>query len=850
MIKTSVIIPMYNTQEYIGECLENIFAQTQKEIEIIAVDDGSTDGSLEILKGYQKEHENLIILCQENKKQGAARNAGVRVARGECVYFLDSDDLIKEDALEVLYQKLMDHQLDFVSFDAEAFGDMPDEIEKFRYYDRSETRIDPEKVYSGFDFWNQFYLDHNPMITPWSFYFRKDFLDIYDIRFQENLFFEDVEFAVKVYLKSERMMYMPRKLYQRRIRQGSVMHSKFELPHLNGVLSNTKLICKYINEDWHTFEEKYLFLKFWKAQFTKIIQKWNEVEGQKDKRTMDLAGGIIDELVQGTFLLKYLDNQFYVELQRFLGWLLEEAYYPKNMVKLKEVLEGWYVEKAGLCVYGAGKIAEIIAFMLQTGEIKRKRIIFAVTENRDKQKEYQGYPLIEIKDLPQYDDMVDIIIATTKYEDEMLEEIHTLFGNAYSVRMYRDILAEKVKKVSLIVPTYNGEKYLKRCLSSLVRQTYKNIEIIIVNDGSTDDSLAISKIFSENDKRCTVIDQENKGVTAARQVGVKKASGDLLMFVDCDDWLEENAVCRMIALQGKRDSDIVVTGHIRETGDEGKKEIGYIPKGIYSGSMLKPFYRKMFYVSPISGWGIWPTLWAKLYKREIVKKAIEKIDSRIIYGEDTAAVFTAFFGAENIIVSEEFLYHYFVANENSASKTKDKNLLESMYYLINYMKGLFMEQDEKAILLKQLEWYTNNVMNHISRVMFDIPYHMWEVVHAQKEAEQWKRRYTDLKEAIERSLNQQEWILPYQEFKSMKSIVVFGSGSIAESYAKHLEYDNNYTLLMHMRDISEIKKLSNISYDCILIATDDIHEKCVMEMELLKRGVDEKKIIWKEPFKG
>ena len=134
--------------------------------------------------------------------------------------------------------------------------------------------------------------------------------------------------------------------------------------------------------------------------------------------------------------------------------------------------------------------------------------------------------------------------------------------------------------------------------------------------------------------------------------------------------------------------------------------------------------------------------------------------------------------------------------------------------------------------------------------MFDIPYHMWEVVHAQKEAEQWKRRYTDLKEAIERSLNQQEWILPYQELKSMKSIVVFGSGSIAESYAKHLEYDNNYTLLMHMRDISEIKKLSNISYDCILIATDDIHEKCVMEMELLKRGVDEKKIIWKEPFKG
>ena len=82
------------------------------------------------------------------------------------------------------------------------------------------------------------------------------------------------------------------------------------------------------------------------------------------------------------------------------------------------------------------------------------------------------------------------------------------------------------------------------------------------------------------------------------------------------------------------------------------------------------------------------------------------------------------------------------------------------------------------------------------------------------------------------------------------NIVLFGAGEVADNYRVELEHDNNYTLLVHMQDISEIKKLSNISYDCILIATDDIHEKCVMEMELLKRGVDEKKIIWKEPFKG
>ena len=146
MVKTSVIIPVYNTQEYIGECLDSLFSQTQKEIEIIAVDDGSTDKSLEIIKSYQKEHNNLKIVCQKNMKLGAARNAGMKIARGKCIYFLDSDDLIEKNALEILYQKLEMYNLDFVSFDAGTFGNAIDDAERFKYYDRSGLRINTEKV--------------------------------------------------------------------------------------------------------------------------------------------------------------------------------------------------------------------------------------------------------------------------------------------------------------------------------------------------------------------------------------------------------------------------------------------------------------------------------------------------------------------------------------------------------------------------------------------------------------------------------------------------------------------------------------------------------------------------------
>ncbi len=149
MIKTSVIIPMYNIEDYIGETLESVFRQTQKEIEIIVVDDGSTDGSLEIVKNYQKEHNNLIIVCQENKKLGAARNAGMDIAKGECIYFLDSDDLIEKNTLEVLYDKVKNNNLDFVTFDAAIFEGKAKDEENYKFYDRSQIGIDVIKCIKG-----------------------------------------------------------------------------------------------------------------------------------------------------------------------------------------------------------------------------------------------------------------------------------------------------------------------------------------------------------------------------------------------------------------------------------------------------------------------------------------------------------------------------------------------------------------------------------------------------------------------------------------------------------------------------------------------------------------------------
>ena len=143
MIKVSIIIPVYNTAEYLMECFHSVFSQTLKEIEIIAVNDGSTDHSLDILNTIKKEHPEMIIISQENKGLGAVRNKGIELATGKYIYFLDSDDCLAEDAMDICYRYAEKNQSDVLMFDAETFGEI-DQIQNA--YNRSEIITDKECV--------------------------------------------------------------------------------------------------------------------------------------------------------------------------------------------------------------------------------------------------------------------------------------------------------------------------------------------------------------------------------------------------------------------------------------------------------------------------------------------------------------------------------------------------------------------------------------------------------------------------------------------------------------------------------------------------------------------------------
>ena len=133
-IKVSVIVPVYNVEKYLEECVDSLIGQTLKEIEILLIDDGSTDSSGDICDRYAQQYDNIHVIHKENEGQGKARNIGLLRVHGKYVYYMDSDDLLEKDSLHFLYDEAERKQLDVILFSAECFSDETDiEFDKISY---------------------------------------------------------------------------------------------------------------------------------------------------------------------------------------------------------------------------------------------------------------------------------------------------------------------------------------------------------------------------------------------------------------------------------------------------------------------------------------------------------------------------------------------------------------------------------------------------------------------------------------------------------------------------------------------------------------------------------------------
>ena len=214
MKKVSVIIPVYNVENYLRKCLDSLVNQTLKDIEIIVVNDGTTDNSQEIINEYVKKYPKKVVsIIQENGGQGAARNTGLLHAKGEYIGYVDSDDYVEENMYEELYKKAKEEDSDIVI--------CGNNVVKENYELFSKEDVDKEFLLGKMDVWNKIY--------------KKNIIVDNKIQFRSKVWYEDLDFTMKVYFSSKKISYVDKPLYNYLLREGSTMNN-------NNIKRNLELI--------------------------------------------------------------------------------------------------------------------------------------------------------------------------------------------------------------------------------------------------------------------------------------------------------------------------------------------------------------------------------------------------------------------------------------------------------------------------------------------------------------------------------------------------------------------------------------------------------------------------------
>ena len=257
--------------------------------------------------------------------------------------------------------------------------------------------------------------------------------------------------------------------------------------------------------------------------------------------------------------------------------------------------------------------------------------------------------------------------------------------------------------VSVLIPVYNASQYLRECLDSIINQTYKNIEIICVDDGSQDTSALILEEYAKLDERIRISKKKNEGVVSARKRGINEATGSFILYVDADDWIDSNMIEEMVTVAISNDAEIVTSGCIHEYENHKTINTEKMKPGKYTGEAL----RKLFLSSMVStdvffSQNVRVTLWGKLYKKDFLKPLQLQIDNSIITGEDVAVVYPSYLKAKCIYVTGKNYYHYRINAQSMTSRTSDGDK-KSLMILKEFLRKEFARIEDIPNLKEQCE---------------------------------------------------------------------------------------------------------------------------------------------------
>lgn len=504
MIKVSVVIPVYNTEKYIEQCLESLMNQTLKEIEIICVDDGSKDRSVELIHDFCKKDGRISLLLQENSYAGVARNNGLKHAKGKYVIFLDSDDFFEPDMLLSMYEKAEKDRAQICLCSGRTFNEKTGEYIKARHYLNTDF-LPQETPFSPMDINRRIFNAISP--APWSKLFRKDFVEKQGIAFQPLKKTNDLFFVYTSLACAERITYIDMPFVNYRIENSSSLQG-----------TTAELSTDFYNA---------LFALKKELQRRKLFTRYEQSFANRALSTCLYVLNRITDQENYETVLKLLRDSFFYNLS-VLGHSRGYFYNKSDYDKLISVLE---------C-----NSEELWNSQFTDSDIKAT-------------------------DLKNWECPFEIV------DDGKI-------------------------KVSVIIPVYNVEKYLRECIDSVINNTLTDIEIICVDDGSTDNSSQILKEYAHKESRIVVIHKENGGLSSARNAGMDVAQGEYILFLDSDDYIEPRALEYLYAESKKDNLDQMFFGakSFYDYGNGIKNKYNnydsyYTRKAAYDGVMTG---RKMF----------------------------------------------------------------------------------------------------------------------------------------------------------------------------------------------------------------------------------------------------------------
>lgn len=262
-------------------------------------------------------------------------------------------------------------------------------------------------------------------------------------------------------------------------------------------------------------------------------------------------------------------------------------------------------------------------------------------------------------------------------------------------------------KVSVIVIIYRIEKYLSQCIESILAQTYKDFELILVDDGSPDKCPQICDEYVKKDKRVRVIHQSNQGSVMARWNGILASKGEYISLIDGDDWLDPDMYERMMGLAERNDADIVITGYKEGTEKKYEERCNALDSGIYKDERLNDLLSKSLYIGNYYEPGIVPALWNKIIRRELFYKDYIPADYIVKMGDDATVSYPMLARANTIVIENSISsYHYRIV-ENSQSRKYDPQYVRRCLKLFESLKYNLELNKE---MLHQLKFYSLFIM--------------------------------------------------------------------------------------------------------------------------------------------